>query len=104
MGADVTEVARGIGLDTRIGRRFLNAGIGWGGSCFPKDTAALIAVGREYNYEMPIVEAARRVNQLQRERTVEKLQSVLKGVRGRTIAILGLSFKQELRCKRISGN
>lgn len=93
VGADVTEVARGIGLDTRIGRRFLNAGIGWGGSCFPKDTAALIAVGREYNYEMPIVEAARRVNQLQRERTVEKLQSVLKGVRGRTIAILGLSFK-----------
>lgn len=91
--ADVTEVARGIGLDTRIGLRFLNAGIGWGGSCFPKDTAALIAVGREYNYEMPIVEAARRVNQLQRERTVEKLQSVLKGVRGRTIAILGLSFK-----------
>ena len=93
VGADVTEVARGIGLDTRIGLRFLNAGIGWGGSCFPKDTAALIAVGREYNYEMPIVEAARRVNQLQRERTVEKLQSVLKGVRGRTIAILGLSFK-----------
>lgn len=93
VGADVTEVARGIGLDTRIGPRFLNAGIGWGGSCFPKDTAALIAVGREYNYEMPIVEAARRVNQLQRERTVEKLQSVLKGVRGRTIAILGLSFK-----------
>jgi UDPglucose 6-dehydrogenase len=93
VGADVTEVARGIGLDTRIGARFLSAGIGWGGSCFPKDTAALIAVGKEYNYEMPIVEAARKVNQLQRERTVEKLQSVLKGVRGRTIAILGLSFK-----------
>jgi UDPglucose 6-dehydrogenase len=93
VGADVAEVARGIGLDTRIGPRFLNAGIGWGGSCFPKDTSALIAVGREYNYDIPIVEAARKVNQLQRERTVEKLQAALKGVRGRIFAILGLSFK-----------
>jgi len=54
VGSDVTEVARGIGLDSRIGPRFLNAGIGWGGSCFPKDTAALLAIGKEHNYEMPI--------------------------------------------------
>lgn len=93
VGSDVTEVARGIGLDSRIGPRFLNAGIGWGGSCFPKDTAALLAVGKEHNYEMPIVEAARKVNELQRFRVVEKLQSLLKGVRGRTIGVLGLAFK-----------
>lgn len=93
VGADVTEVARGIGLDARIGTRFLGAGLGWGGSCFPKDTAALIAVGKEHGYEMPIVEAARAVNFRQRERVVEKLQAVLKGVRGRTIGILGLAFK-----------
>ncbi len=93
VGSDVTEVARGIGLDSRIGPRFLNAGIGWGGSCFPKDTAALLAVGKEHNYEMPIVEAARKVNELQRLRVVERLQSLLKGVRGRTIGVLGLAFK-----------
>lgn len=93
VGADVTDVARGIGLDTRIGPRYLGAGIGWGGSCFPKDTAALLAVGREHHYEMPIVEAARRVNALQRDRIIEKLQLILKGVRGRTIGVLGLAFK-----------
>ncbi|PTQ54622.1 MAG: UDP-glucose dehydrogenase [Hydrogenibacillus schlegelii] len=93
VGADVIEVARGIGLDSRIGPRYLAAGLGWGGSCFPKDTAALLAVGREHRYEMPIVEAARRVNELQRERVVEKLQSALKGVRGRTVSVLGLAFK-----------
>ncbi|MDI3328513.1 MAG: UDP-glucose/GDP-mannose dehydrogenase family protein [Alicyclobacillaceae bacterium] len=93
VGADVTEVARGIGLDSRIGARFLKAGLGWGGSCFPKDTAALIAVGQEYSYELPIVEAARTVNSRQRQRAVEKLQVALKGVRGRTIGILGLAFK-----------
>lgn len=93
VGADVTEVARGIGLDSRIGPRFLAAGLGWGGSCFPKDTAALIAVGKEHGYEMPIVEAARTVNFRQRERVVEKLQEALKGVRGRIVGILGLAFK-----------
>lgn len=93
VGADVTEVARGIGLDSRIGPRFLAAGLGWGGSCFPKDTAALIAVGKEHGYEMPIVEAARTVNFRQRERVVEKLQEALKGVRGRTVGVLGLAFK-----------
>ncbi len=95
VGSDVMEVARGIGLDTRIGPRFLHAGIGWGGSCFPKDIAALIAVGKEYNYDMPIVEAARQVNELQCVRVVEKLQTHLKGVRGRTIGLLGLAFKPD---------
>lgn len=93
VGADVTEVARGIGLDTRIGSRFLSAGLGWGGSCFPKDTAALIAVASEYNYSLPIVQAARDVNTRQRLLIVEKLQSILKVLRGRTIGVLGLAFK-----------
>jgi len=93
VGADVTEVARGIGLDPRIGPLFLQAGLGWGGSCFPKDTAALLAMAREHGYEMPIVAAAREVNFRQRLRVVEKLQEVLKGVRGRVIGVLGLSFK-----------
>lgn len=58
VGSDVIEVPRGIGLDFRIGLRFLNAEIGWGGSCFPKDTAALLAISKEHNHEMPIVEVA----------------------------------------------
>lgn len=93
VGADVTEVARGIGADGRIGPRFLSAGLGWGGSCFPKDTAALVAVASEYNYSLPIVQAAREVNWRQRQAIVEKLQSTLKVLRGRTIGVLGLSFK-----------
>jgi len=95
VGADVTEVARGIGLDPRIGARFLNAGIGWGGSCFPKDTSALLALGTEYNYSMSIVEASRNVNLRQRQIVLEKLQTQLKVLRGRTIGILGLAFKPD---------
>ena len=64
---------RGIGLDARIGTRFLQAGIGWGGSCFGKDTAALVSTASEYGLDMPIVKAARDVNRRQRERVVEKL-------------------------------
>jgi UDPglucose 6-dehydrogenase len=93
VGADISEVARGIGLDTRIGSRFLSAGLGWGGSCFGKDTAALISTGREYGLTMPIVEAARWINQRQRDRVIEKLLQELKILKGRTIALLGLAFK-----------
>ena len=93
VGADVTEVARGIGLDARIGNRFLQAGLGWGGSCYPKDTSALLGVAAQSGYEMPITEAARTINFRQRERIVEKLQSVLKTLKGKTIGILGLAFK-----------
>ncbi|BBB90129.1 MAG TPA: UDP-glucose/GDP-mannose dehydrogenase family protein [Methylomusa anaerophila] len=95
VGADVTEVARGIGLDKRIGSRFLQAGVGWGGSCFGKDTAAIINTGLEYAYEMPIISAAVAVNKRQRSRMIEKLQESLKVVRGRTIGLLGLSFKPD---------
>ena len=93
VGADVTEVARGIGLDSRIGQKFLRAGLGWGGSCYPKDTAALLGVAAQAGYEMPITTAARTVNFEQRKRIVEKLRNVLKTLNGKTIGILGLSFK-----------
>ena len=93
VGADVTQIARGIGLDARIGPRFLNAGIGWGGSCFGKDTAALVAIAREYGISMPIVQAAREVNYRQRTWAVETLLHELETLEGRTIALLGFAFK-----------
>ena len=94
VGADVGEVAHGIGLDRRIGRDYLDAGPGWGGSCLPKDTSALLAVAEEYGDSLLLVTAAREVNQRQRQRIVEKLQSELKVLRGSTIGILGLAFKE----------
>jgi UDPglucose 6-dehydrogenase len=93
VGADIAQVARGIGLDARIGPRFLQAGIGWGGSCFGKDTAALVATAAEYTLDMPIVKAAREVNRRQRDRVVEKLLGELKILKGRTVGLLGLAFK-----------
>jgi UDPglucose 6-dehydrogenase len=94
VGADIAQITRGIGLDTRIGPRFLEAGIGWGGSCFGKDTAALVSTASEYGLEMPIVQAARDVNYHQRVWVVEKLQAELKILKGRTIALLGFSYKE----------
>ncbi len=95
VGADITQIARGIGLDDRIGSRFLQAGIGWGGSCFGKDTAGLIATASEYGLQMPIVQAARQVNYRQREWVVEQLLGELKILKGRTVALLGLAFKPD---------
>ncbi|WP_025229365.1 UDP-glucose dehydrogenase family protein [Fimbriimonas ginsengisoli] len=93
VGADITHIARGMGLDARIGGRFLQAGLGWGGSCFGKDSAALIATAKEYDIRMPIVEAAREVNYAQRDLVVTKLLNELKILKGRTVGILGLAFK-----------
>jgi UDPglucose 6-dehydrogenase len=93
VGADVSQISRGIGSDARIGKSFLQAGIGWGGSCFGKDTAALVATGHEYGLGMPIVRAARTVNERQRERVTEKLLAELKILKGRTVGLLGLAFK-----------
>jgi UDPglucose 6-dehydrogenase len=93
VGADITQVARAIGLDERIGTRFLHAGIGWGGSCFGKDTRAIMATADRYGYAMDIVRSAVDVNQRQRARVVEKLQDHLKVLRGTTIGLLGLAFK-----------
>ncbi|MGE5645676.1 MAG: UDP-glucose dehydrogenase family protein [Acidobacteriota bacterium] len=93
VGADIKQIAKGIGLDARIGTRFLHAGLGWGGSCFGKDTSAIIATAREYGLTMPIVQAARDVNYRQRDRVLEKLLGELKILKGRTIGLLGLAFK-----------
>lgn len=95
IGADVSEVARGIGLDARIGHRMLGAGIGWGGSCFPKDTAAILAVASEYGEAMPMIAAARQVNFNQRRRAVDRLQDALKVLRGQIVGVLGLAFKPD---------
>ena len=84
-----------MGLDARIGTRFLQAGIGWGGSCFGKDTAALVATASEYGLDAGIVVAARETNRKQRERVVEKLLHELKILKGRTIGLLGLAFKPD---------
>ena len=89
VGADITQVAKGIGLDARIGTRFLQAGIGWGGSCFGKDTAALVATAGEYGLDAQIVKAAREINRRQRERVVEKLLDELKILKGRTVGTAG---------------
>ncbi len=95
VGADVVEVAKGIGLDSRIGSKFLQAGIGWGGSCFPKDVSALIHTADDYGYEAQLLKAAVSVNQRQRLLVVEKLQQVLKILKGKTVGLLGLTFKPD---------
>jgi UDPglucose 6-dehydrogenase len=95
VGADVTQVARGIGLDSRIGNKFLQAGIGWGGSCFPKDVSALIHTADDYGYEAQLMKAAVSVNERQRLIALEKLQQVLKILKGKTVGLLGLTFKPD---------
>jgi UDPglucose 6-dehydrogenase len=95
VGADVTQVSKGIGLDSRIGNKFLNAGIGWGGSCFPKDLAALIHTGADYGYDARLLKAAVSVNQQQRTLVIQKLQNSLKILKGKTIGLLGLTFKPD---------
>ena len=96
IGADVQDVARGIGLDSRIGPKFLQAGPGFGGSCFPKDTSALADIARQYEYNFQLIEAVLRVNADVKERMVDKVANALDGeVRGKTIGILGLAFKPE---------
>ena len=95
VGADVTQVASGIGLDSRIGSKFLQAGIGWGGSCFPKDVSALVHTADDYGYEAELLKATINVNTRQRLLTVEKLQQVLKILKGKTVGLLGLTFKPD---------
>ncbi|MEL6157892.1 MAG: UDP-glucose/GDP-mannose dehydrogenase family protein [Cyanobacteria bacterium J06554_11] len=95
VGADVTQVAQGIGLDSRIGSKFLQAGIGWGGSCFPKDVSALVHTADDYGYEAELLKATINVNTRQRLLTVEKLQQVLKILKGKTVGLLGLTFKPD---------
>jgi len=95
VGADITQVAKGIGLDSRIGSKFLQAGIGWGGSCFPKDVLALVHTADDYGYEAELLKATVSVNQRQRLIALEKLQQILKILKGKTIGLLGLTFKPD---------
>lgn len=95
VGANVTQVAKGIGLDSRIGNKFLNAGIGWGGSCFPKDVSALIHTAADYGYTTELLNAAVNVNTRQRVIIIEKLQHELKILKGKVIGLLGLTFKPD---------
>jgi UDPglucose 6-dehydrogenase len=94
VGANVQDVARGIGLDNRIGRKFLNAGPGYGGSCFPKDTIALMKTARDAKAPVELIETTVRVNSARKQKMAQKIIDVLGGtLKGKTIAILGLTFK-----------
>ena len=95
LGADVTEVARGMGLDERIGPQFLRAGVGYGGSCFPKDVSALKQLAGNTGYHFQLLTAVIEVNELQKRRTIQKLQKHLGPLVGKTIALLGLAFKAD---------
>jgi UDPglucose 6-dehydrogenase len=94
VGANVQEVARGIGLDNRIGKKFLNAGPGYGGSCFPKDTLALMKTARDHKAPIELIETTVRVNTARKQKMAQKIIDALGGnVAGKTIAVLGLTFK-----------
>lgn len=93
-GANVLEVAHGIGLDERIGRRFLNAGIGFGGSCFPKDLSAFIKISEQVGYEFRLLKEVQRINSDQMERFLKKITDTLWVLKDKKIGVLGLAFKQ----------
>jgi len=93
VNADVAKVAEGMGYDKRIGREFLNAGIGYGGYCFPKDLDAFLKIAEEVGYEFELLEAARKINESQRDLVTKKAKNALWNLSNKTIGILGLSFK-----------
>jgi UDPglucose 6-dehydrogenase len=93
VGADVNQVCHGVGTDARIGPRFLNPGIGYGGSCFPKDVMAFRAVARECGYDFRLLDEVMRINEDQRQRFLRKVRSALWTLRGKTLGVLGLAFK-----------
>lgn len=93
IGANMSDVSRGMGMDKRIAPAFLRSGLGWGGSCFPKDSKALLHMAQDYSYPMPIVTAAVEVNSRQKDRLILKLLDHLHVLVGQRIAVLGLSFK-----------
>ena len=95
VGANVDSVRKGIGTDSRIGSKFLYAGCGYGGSCFPKDVKALVHTGLENNYHMEVIEAVERVNEKQKSIVYDKILKMAGTVKGKTIAVIGLAFKPE---------
>lgn len=92
-GADVEQVAIGMGLDSRIGNKFLNAGVGYGGSCFPKDVSAFLEISRELGYDFQLLDEVIRINKVQRELFIRKIKKAMWIVKDKTFAVLGLSFK-----------
>ena len=92
-GADILKVAKGMGLDGRIGEDFLKAGIGYGGSCFPKDVSAFIHIAKELGYNFELLEEVRKINEYQRIHFLKRVEKALGSLSGKTIGILGLSFK-----------
>ncbi|MBI1936232.1 UDP-glucose/GDP-mannose dehydrogenase family protein [Candidatus Woesearchaeota archaeon] len=92
-GADVEKVAEGMGLDMRIGRQFLNAGIGYGGSCFPKDVDAFIKISEKLGYDFRLLKAVQEINDMQKKHFINKIERALWIVKGKTIGVLGLAFK-----------
>ncbi|HEY6169965.1 MAG TPA: UDP-glucose/GDP-mannose dehydrogenase family protein [Verrucomicrobiae bacterium] len=101
-GANVEEVANGIGLDARIGRRFLNAGLGFGGSCFPKDLSAFIKISEESGYDFRLLKEVQRINAEQMERFLKKITDTLWVLKDKKIGVLGLAFKQNTDDVRMS--
>ena len=101
-GANVQEVANGMGMDARIGRRFLDAGIGFGGSCFPKDLSAFIKISEQLGYDFTLLKEVQRINAQQMERFVKKITDTLWVLKDKTIGVLGLAFKQNTDDVRMS--
>jgi UDPglucose 6-dehydrogenase len=95
VGADVAEVARGMGLDKRIGEKFLNAGIGFGGFCFPKDLAAFVRISEKTGYDFGILKEVQRVNEEQKALLIKKIEESVWNISKKTIAVLGLAFKPD---------
>jgi UDPglucose 6-dehydrogenase len=101
-GANVQEVANGIGLDARIGRRFLDAGLGFGGSCFPKDLSAFIKISEQLGYDFRLLKEVQHINAEQMNRFVKKIEDTLWVLKGKKIGVLGLAFKQNTDDVRLS--
>lgn len=95
VGANIQQVSKGMGMDKRIGPKFLNAGPGYGGSCFPKDIQALLKTGRDYGCELSIIDSTIKANDNQKLRMINKILSIMGNVEGKTICVLGLAFKPE---------
>lgn len=101
-GANVEEVANGMGMDARIGRAFLNAGLGFGGSCFPKDLSAFIKIAEQLGYDFRLLKEVQRINAEQMDRFVKKITDTLWVLKGKTLGVLGLAFKQNTDDVRMS--
>ncbi len=101
-GADIGQVAEGIGMDKRIGRSFLNAGVGYGGFCFPKDLDAFISISQKLGYNFSLLKEVKKINELQKDDFVKKIEQNLWNIKGKTIGVLGLSFKPDTDDMRLA--